>query len=123
MPLVLTPIATENFATHANQNPINTNWKLFPTVPAPPPPLVVLGQILNGQYAGQDGSAGDIVYDGGISWPADQYSMGTLKTLNSQKGNAALFVRANPTTSQGYGFILATEQSSLVLPGGMGKPT
>jgi hypothetical protein len=95
MPLPpLRVLATDSFI-RANQNPINTNWKVCGGG-------FTLGQILNNQYVGQAGLSCDMVYDGGISWPNNQFAQATLQTLTPGTGFASLRLRSSTGANTGY---------------------
>jgi len=98
-----------------NQNPINTNWKSFRLFAGSS--FFVLGQVLNNQYIGQDGSATDMYYDSGSPWAPNQSSQARLLTLNEHKGYAGLYVRAS--VSGGYQFLL----DGVFANQGLGLPT
>jgi hypothetical protein len=97
-------LATDSF-TRANQNPITAPWVSTGITG------FVLGQVLNNQYVGQTASSTNMIYNGGITWPNNQFSQGTLVTLNNGKGYAGLEVRGNVSvdggiTSVGYLFLI-----------------
>ena len=93
---------TDNF--NRVQNPINTNWKSVGGFG------MVKGQANGTRYIGQNAAATDMLYDGGIAWPDDQFSQATLQTLNLGKGFAGLYVRGtssiNGLSWDAYQFLL-----------------
>jgi len=113
---VASVLASDTF-NRANQNPINTNWKSVGIFGG------VLGQVFNNQYIGQNAAATDMLYDGSIVWPNDQYSQGTLITLNHGKGFAGLYVRGtispNGVIFNKYQFLLDGQFNNQ----GIGVPT
>ena len=79
------PVASFNFATAANQNPILSPWVSETGVG------LVAGRILSGQYlCSADATNSAILYDGGIVWPVNQVVQATLAALAPNTGFAGL---------------------------------
>lgn len=113
---VFTELAADPF-NRPDENPANTNWKSLGVDFAP-------GQVLNQQFAGQDGQDSEMLFDGGVVWPDDQYSQATLESFN-EKGIAVLVVRATTGVTQvGDSYALVIDGIGAGGgPGGFGVPT
>jgi hypothetical protein len=90
---------SDSFA-RANENPIKAPWVVRGGG------AYTLGQILGNQYEGQTGLITDMVYDGGISWPYDQYSQAKLMTFTTGAGYAVLCLECQSASANGYAIVI-----------------
>lgn len=72
-------LASDNF-NRANENPIASPWI--------DPGFSGAAQLLDNAFNGTN-SDGGVYYDGGVTWPADQYSKFALKTPNISESDSA----------------------------------
>lgn len=87
----------DNF-NRANENPILAPWVLQGGA------AFFQGQISGNQYIGQNALQTANLYDGGITWPPDQFSQATLQALPVNSGLAGLVVRGNTANQDCYVF-------------------
>jgi hypothetical protein len=104
-----------------NENPINTNWK--PTLHQ----HTLMGQVINDQLIGQNGTGSldfvvDMIYNGGIPWPENQYAQITLIDLVASTDSTwRLSVKSHVSTNgiDGDSYSLLVDEGS---SGGIGAP-
>lgn len=88
-------LASDNF-NRADENPIASPWV--------DPGFSGTAQLLSNAFNGTN-SDGGVYYDGGVSWPADQYSKMTLKTPNIGESDTAGGPMCRVQTGAASGYI------------------
>jgi hypothetical protein len=108
------PVASFNFTTAANQNPISTPWASDSGAG------ISAGEILSGQYiCSASASNSTILYIGSpaITWPDNQVVQATLAALSPSTGFAGLNLN---TVLNGQSYQLGIDTG--LTPGGIGQP-